>query len=105
MRRLSSPLRRGFVMANKLETQRSRNRRRFDQLDRDRIAEPVGQRAADEGAPGFVKAEIFIADQARRNKAVGAGLVELDEQSGAGDAGNVAVESGADAIGEEMRNE
>ena len=39
----------------------------------------------------LVETEIFIADVARRNEAVGAGLVELDEQAGARDAGNVAV--------------
>ena len=32
-------------------------------------------------------------------------LVELDEQAGAGDAGDAALEGGADAVGEEMRDQ
>ena len=50
-------------------------------------------------------AEIFGADGARRHEAVGAGLVQFDEQAGAGDAGDAAVEGGADAVGEEMRDQ
>ena len=72
---------------------------------RHRIAEPVRHRAADKGAAGFVEAEIFVADGARRDKAVGAGLVELDEQAGARDAGNMPVECRADAVGQKMRDQ
>ena len=43
--------------------------------------------------------------RARRHEAVGAGIVELDEQAGAGDAGNAALEGRADAVGEEMRDQ
>jgi hypothetical protein len=49
--------------------------------------------------------EILIADETRRYQAVGAGFIKLDEQAGAGDPGNVPVEGGADAIGEEMRDQ
>ena len=50
----------------------------------------------------LVVVEVFVADGARRHEAVGAGLVQLHEQAGAGDAGDAAVEGGADAVGEEM---
>ena len=53
----------------------------------------------------LVVAEIFVADGARRDEAVGAGLVELDEQAGARDAGDAAFEGRADAVGEEMRDQ
>ncbi len=53
----------------------------------------------------LVVVEIFVADGARRHEAVGAGLVQLHEQAGAGDAGDAAVEGGADAVGEEMRDQ
>ncbi len=53
----------------------------------------------------LVVAEIFVADGARRHEAVGAGVVELHEQAGAGDAGDAALEGGADAVGEEMRDQ
>src|SRR6185312_6417507 len=68
---LSSPLRARRSMAHKPKTQGARNWRRFDQLDRHRIAEPVGFRAADKRAAGLVEAKVFVADGARRNKAVG----------------------------------
>ena len=55
--------------------------------------------------PALVMAEIFVADGARRHEAVGAGLVQLHEQAGAGDAGDAAVEGGADAVGEKMRDQ
>src|SRR5271169_3107003 len=105
VRLLSSPFLRGTVMANKLETQSARDGCRLDKLDRDWIAKTVSDRAADESAAGFVEAEIFVADIARRNETIGTGFVELDKQAGAGDTGNVATEGGADAIGEEVRNQ
>ncbi len=104
---LSSPVaaRSADRWPHELETQRAGDRRRLDQFDGHRIAEPVGYRAPDKSAARFVEAEIFVADGARRNKTVGAGLVEFDEQAGAGDAGNMAVESGADPVGQKMRDE
>ena len=57
-----------------------------------RIAQPVCRRSAGEGAAFFVEVEILIADEAGGYQAVGAGFVKLDEQAGARDAGNVAVE-------------
>src|SRR6516165_3511742 len=50
----------------------------------------------------LVVAEIIGADGARRDESVGAGVVELDEQAGAGGARDVALEGRADAVGEEM---
>src|SRR5580704_1466833 len=66
-------------MAHKLETQGARHRRGFDQFDRDRIAEPMRFRVTDEGPASLVEAIILVADQARRNEAIGAGVVELNE--------------------------
>src|SRR5215470_7659085 len=53
----------------------------------------------------LVVAKIIGADGARRDEAVGAGVVELDEQAGAGGARDVALEGRADAVGEEMREQ
>src|SRR5262245_62670211 len=60
---------------------------------------------ADECMAILVVAEIFAADGARRNEPVRAGVVELDEQTGAGGAGNVPLEGCADTVGEEMREQ
>ena len=64
--RMSSLLRGRASMANKRETQGAGDGRRFDQFDRDRIAEPIGRGIADESAAGLVKAEIFVADDSAR---------------------------------------
>ena len=61
------------------EAQRAGDWRRLDEFDRDRIAKAVGRGAADESATGFVKTKVLLADAARRNKTIGASLVELDE--------------------------
>ena len=86
---------------------RAGDRRGLDQPHRDAIAEPVGLAAAvaDQRVAVLVIAEIVVADGARRDEAVGAGVVELDEQAGAGHAGDAALERRADAIGEEMREQ
>ena len=60
---------------------------------------------ADHRLVGLVVAEEIGAQRAGGNEAVGAGVVELHEQAGAGDAGDVAAESGADAVGHEMRHQ
>ena len=60
------------------------------------------RRAADESTARLVKAKVLFADSARRNKTVGAGFLELDEQSGARHPGNVAIEGRTDAVGQEM---
>src|SRR3979409_714209 len=49
--------------------------------------------------------EIFRAQRADRDQPIGAGITEFDEQSGAGDAGDAALKGGADAVGEEMRDQ
>src|SRR5881227_3397070 len=87
------------------EAQRAGDWRRLDEFDRDRIAKAVGRGAADESATGFVKTKVLLADAARRNKTVGAGVVELDEQPGACHPGNMPVENCTDTIGQEVRNQ
>src|SRR5258708_22825286 len=71
-----------------LEAQRTSDRRRLDQTHCDRIAEPRGLAAgvADQGVGALVVAEIVLAQGRRRDEAVGAGIVELDEQAVARDA-------------------
>src|SRR5262245_27684731 len=95
------------AVGQQLEAERAGDRRGLDQPHRYRVAEPVGLAAgiADQRMAVLLIAEIFVADRARRDETVGAGIVELDEQAGAGDAGNVALERGADPVGEEMREQ
>ena len=57
---------------------------------------------ADHGMARFLVTEIFPAKRTRWDKAVGASAVEFDEHARANDAGNLAFERRADAIGEEM---
>src|SRR5262245_33790536 len=78
----------------KFESQRARGRRGLDEPHRDAIAEAVRLAAAgaDERMAVLVVAEIIGADGARGDEAVGAGIVELDEQAGAGGARDVALE-------------
>jgi hypothetical protein len=66
-------------LADDLEAQGARNRRRFDKLDRDRIAKTMRCRSTDESARGLFETEIFLADGSRRDEAIGAGLVKLHE--------------------------
>src|SRR5262249_26319760 len=105
-RRMSSPLRRTRNAAGRLidepEAQRAGDRRRFDELDADRIAEPMRRRTADKSAANLVKAKIFIPDRARRNESIRTSFVEFDEQSGARHPRNMPVENRSDATGEEM---
>ena len=91
----------------KFKTKRAGNRRGFDQADRHAIAEPVRFSAAlgPQQMPVLVVAKIFVPDGARRNKAIGAGLVELDEQAGTRDPRDVTFERCADPIGQEMREQ
>src|SRR6266478_7253418 len=100
-----SPPRVGMAALGKnFEAQRARDRRGLDEPHRDAIAEAVGLAAlgADHGMAVLVVAEIIGADGARGDESVRAGVVELDEQAGAGGARDVALEGCADAIGEEM---
>src|SRR5207245_1497617 len=90
-----------------LEAQRARDRRRLDEADCDAVAEPMrlAGAIADQRMLVLLVAEIIVAERARRNEPVGAGLVELDEEAGARRAADMALEGGADAVGEEMRDE
>src|SRR5262244_2245458 len=90
-----------------LEPQRARHRDRLHQLDRDLVAEPVGLagRLADQRMGGLVESKIVIAERSGRDEAIGAGLVELDEQAAAHDAADAAGESRADLLAQEMRDQ
>src|SRR2546421_190752 len=92
------------AFGEEFEPQRARDRRGLDEPHRDAIAEAVRLAAAsaDQGMAVLVVTGIIGADGARGDEAVGAGVVELDEQAGAGGARDVALEGRADAIGEEM---
>ena len=105
LRPVSSPFDGEASCAYEFEAQCAGDRGRLDQFNRDRVAEPVRRRVADEGATSFVVTEIFFADVTRRDQTVGAGLVEFDEQAGAGHSGDVAIEGRADAIDQKMRDQ
>src|SRR5262249_59622345 len=85
------------------ESHRAADRPASDQPHCDEMAEGVRLAAvsAEQGMAALVVAEIMGADGARRDEAVGAGVVELNEQAGAGSPGDVALEGRADAVGEE----
>jgi hypothetical protein len=82
MRLMSSLLLGRVRMAHELETQGAGDRRGLDQLHGHRIAKPMGVVMADEGAAGFVKTEILVADEARRDETVGAGVGGLGGKGG-----------------------
>src|SRR6516225_3694284 len=107
--RMCSPLgrtrRAAGMLTDQSEAERAGDRRRLDKFDGHRITKPARRGAADESATGFVKAKVLLADAARRNKTVGAGFVELDEQSGARHPGNMPVENRPDAIGQEVSDQ
>ena len=105
LRPVSSPFACGRRIAHQPETQRTGDRRRLDQFDGYRIAKPVGGRLANERMGSVIVTEIFVANVTRRDQTIGAGFVEFDEQAGAGDAGNVAVESRANAVGQKVRDQ
>jgi hypothetical protein len=60
---------------------------------------------ADQRVARLVIVEIFSPQRADRDQAVGAGVAELDEQPGAGDAGDAALKGRADTVGEKMRDQ
>src|SRR5262249_56655624 len=84
------------------EAQRAGDRRRLDEFDTDRIAEPMRRRTAHKSPANLVKAKIFVPDRARRNESIRTSFVEFDEQSGARHPRNMPVENRSDTIGEEM---
>ena len=53
----------------------------------------------------FLVAEKLVADRARRNEAVRACAVELDEQAGSRHPRNPALKRGADPVGEVVRDQ
>ena len=96
-----------LTFGDELEPERARDRRCLDELYLDAVAEPVGLAGAiaDHGVALFVVAVIVRPDRRGRHEAVGAGLGELDEQPGPGDAGDPALEGRADPVGEVMGDE
>jgi hypothetical protein len=87
-----------------LEAEGAGERRCLDELDLDAVAKAMhfACARADHGMARLVVVEIVGAQRAHRHEPVGAGLVELDEQPGAGDAGDAPVEGRADAVGQPM---
>ena len=53
----------------------------------------------------LVVIEILRSERAYRYETVGAGVGQFDEQSGAGNAGDAALKTGSDAVGEKMRDQ
>ena len=95
----------GVDPADEPKTQGTRDRRRLDQFDRHRVTQPLDRRPADKGMTRLDVAEILNADMAGRDQTVGAGLVELDEQTGAGHAGNVPVKNCADTVRQKVSDQ
>ena len=101
---LSRRMRGGIAASSDSISNRSAGDGRPDEAHRNRIAEPIGLSAgvADERMGALLVTKIFIAQGRGRNEAVGAGVVELDEQAGSGDAADAPLEDDTDAIGKEM---
>src|SRR4051812_22222126 len=89
------------------ESQRPGNRRRLDQLHGDGVAQPItfAGVVAGERVARLVVAEIVVADSACRYEPVRASLGELHEQTGARDAADTPLETCADAVAEEIRDQ
>ena len=102
-----APARGEARLRQQFEPQRARHRGCFYQTNVDHVTQPVHGTAAraDQRVAGLVVIEIFRSQGADRDQAVGAGIAELDEQSGPGDAGDAALKGGPDAIGEKMRDQ
>src|SRR2546430_1094776 len=74
-----------------LEPQRAGDRDRLDETHVHPVAEAIAfaGRIADQGVVLFVIAIVIFAERASRNEAVGAGIVEPDEQARPGDTRNM----------------
>src|SRR5258707_14767264 len=98
-----SAARNDLSLGQEFKPERARDRLSFYQTNIDDVPQSVHGTAAraDQRVAGFVVIEIFRAERADGDQPVGAGIAELDEQAGAGNAGNPALEAGADA-GDEM---
>src|SRR5438876_7185762 len=96
-----------LALRQQFEPQRAGDRCCFYQTDVDHVPQPVHGTAAraDQRMAGLVIVVIFATERADRDQPVGAGVLELDEQPGAGDAGDAALKRRADAIGEMMRDQ
>src|SRR6266403_832733 len=79
----------------------------FHQTDVDNVTQPVHGTAArsDQGMACLVVIEILGPQRADRYETVSAGVGQFDEQSGAGNAGDAALKTGSDAVGEKMRDQ
>src|SRR5690349_14069938 len=91
------------ALRDQLEAQSPGDRGSLDQLDAHRIAEPVSLAgiAPRHGVMALIETEIFVADGASGDESVGAGIAQAHEQPGAMDAGDAALEGGAEPVGEE----
>ena len=85
-----------------LKPQSARDRGCFYQTNVDDVPQPVHGTAAraDQRMTRFVIVEVFGPERADRDQPVGAGIAELDEKPGAGDAGDAALKGGADPVGD-----
>src|ERR1700731_2116625 len=104
--RAFAPTRGDGAFRQQFEPQRAGYRGCFYQTYIDDVTEPVHGTAAcaDQRVACLIVIEILRPQRADRDQAVGAGIAELDEQPGAGDAGDAALKSSSDAVGEEMRD-
>src|SRR5262249_44010658 len=91
-------------LRQQLKPQGARNGCSFYQTDIDNVPQPVHGSAAraDQRVTRFVVVEVLASKRADRDQPVGAGIVEFDEEPGAGDAGNPASKGGADTVSEKM---
>src|SRR5262245_30667039 len=91
------------TLGEQFESKRAGDRGGLNQAHRYPVAELVGLAAslADQRVVILLVAEVFLSNCARGDEAVGASVIELDEQSGTGDARDVTLEGCADLIGEE----
>src|SRR5260370_40726857 len=98
---------RATAFRHQFEPQGTRYGGRLYQADVDTVTQPVHGTAArsDQRMARLVVIEIFSSQRADRYQTVGAGVGQLDEQSGAGNAGDAALKTGSDAVGEKMRNQ
>src|SRR5438270_2076453 len=99
--------RRDLTLRQQFEPQRAGDRCCFYQTDVDHVPQSVHGTAAraDQRMAGLVIVVILGTERADRDQPVSAGILELDEQPGAGDAGDAALKRRADTVGEMMRNQ
>src|SRR5215211_8516319 len=95
------------TLRQQFEPQRARHWCCFYQTYIDNVTQPVHGTAAraDQRVARLVVVVIFRAKRADRNQPISAGILQLHEQAGAGDAGDSGLKTRADLVGQEMRDE